>query len=63
MTNEAINILGVLAFLLVGGGSFLAGYLSRYLFSNDYDAGYCQGYEDGKRIQRMIYEKKDCIIE
>lgn len=50
MTNEAIKIIVVLAFMVVGGGSFLAGYLSRYLFSNDYDAGYCQGYEDGRRI-------------
>ena len=56
MTNEAIKIIGVLAFMLVGGGSFLAGYLSRYLFSNDYDAGYCQGYEDGRRLQKELHQ-------
>lgn len=56
MTSEAIKIVGVLAFMLVGGGSFLAGYLSRYLFSNDYDAGYCQGYEDGRRIQKELHQ-------
>lgn len=56
MTSEAIKIVGVLAFMLVGGGSFIGGYLSRYLFSNDYDAGYCQGYEDGRRIQKQLHE-------
>ena len=56
MASEAIKIVGVLAFMLVGGGSFLAGYLSRYLFSNDYDAGYCQGYEDGRRIQKELHQ-------
>lgn len=55
MASEAINLLSVLAFMMVGGGSFLAGYLSRYLFSNDYDAGYCQGYEDGRRIQKQLH--------
>lgn len=63
MTSEAIKMLGIISFMLVGAGSFIAGYLSRYLFSDDYDAGYCQGYEDGRRIQRMIHEKKDYIIE
>lgn len=56
MTSEAIKVVGVIAFMLVGGGSFLAGYLSRYLFSNDYDAGYCQGYEDGRRIQKELHQ-------
>lgn len=56
MSNEAIKIIGVIAFMMVGGGSFLAGYLSRYLFSNDYDSGYCQGYEDGRRIQKELHQ-------
>ncbi len=56
MESEAIKFLGVLAFMLVGAGSFLAGYLSRYLFSDDYDAGYCQGYEDGRRIQKQLHD-------
>ena len=56
MTSEAIKILEILSFVLVGGASFLAGYLSRYLFSNDYDAGYCQGYEDGRRIQKQLHD-------
>ena len=46
MSSEAIKIIGLVSFMLVGVGSFIAGYLSRYLLSNDYDAGYCQGYED-----------------
>lgn len=56
MTNEIIKIFLIIMFAFVGGGSFLAGYLSRYLFSNDYDAGYCQGYEDGRRIQRQLHD-------
>ena len=56
MTNEAIKIIGVLAFMVVGGGSFLAGYLCRYLFSYDYDAGYCRGYDDGRRIQKELHQ-------
>lgn len=56
MSSEAIKILEVISFMLVGSGSFLAGYLSRYLFSNDYDAGYCQGYDDGKRIQKQLHD-------
>lgn len=56
MASEAIKILEILSFMLVGGGSFLAGYLSRYLFSNDYDAGYCQGYEDGRRTQKQLHD-------
>lgn len=54
MSSEAIKVLYIILFMLVGCGSFLAGYLSRYLFSDDYDAGYCQGYEDGKRIQKHL---------
>ena len=56
MVSEAIKLFEILAFVLVGGGSFLVGYLSRYLFSNDYDAGYCQGYEDGRRIQKQLHD-------
>lgn len=56
MSSEAIKIIGVIVFMLVGGGSFLAGYLSRYLFSNDYDVGYWQGYEDGRRIQKELHD-------
>lgn len=56
MSSEAIKIAGIIAFVLVGGGSFLAGYLSRYLFSTDYDEGYCQGYEDGRRIQKQLHQ-------
>ena len=56
MTNNAIEFLGLVSFILVGCGSFLAGYLSRYLFSDDYDAGYCQGYEDGRRIQKELHQ-------
>ena len=54
MSSEVIKIIGVIAFMVVGAGSFLAGYLSRYLLSDDYDAGYCQGYEDGRRIQNQL---------
>lgn len=56
MTSEAIKILGLLSFMLVGAGSFVAGYLSRYLFSDDFDRGYCQGYEDGRRIQKELHQ-------
>lgn len=56
MTTEMIDALKVLVFALVGGGSFLAGYLSRYLFSCDYEAGYCEGYEDGRRIQKQLHQ-------
>ena len=56
MTSEIINILEVLTFMLVGGGSFLAGYLSRYLFSNDYDRGYYDGYDYGRRIQKQLHD-------
>lgn len=56
MSSEAIKVIGVIVFMVVGVGSFLAGYLSRYLFSNDYDAGYCQGYEDGRRIQKQMHQ-------
>ena len=54
MSSEAIKVLYIILFMWVGCGSFLAGYLSRYLFFDDYDAGYCQGYEDGKRIQKQL---------
>lgn len=54
MSSETINILEIIVFMLVGGFSFLAGYLSRYLFSTDYDEGYCQGYEDGRRFQKQL---------
>lgn len=56
MSSEAIKVLYIILFMWVGCGSFLAGYLSRYLFSNDYDAGYCEGYEDGRKIQKHLHE-------
>ena len=56
MSSEVIKIIGVIAFMVVGAGSFLAGYLCRYLLSTDYDAGYCQGYEDGRRIQKQLHQ-------
>ena len=56
MSSEAIKVLYIILFMLVGCGSFLSGYLSRYLFSDDYDAGYCQGYEDGRKIQKQLHE-------
>ncbi len=56
MSSEAINVIEIIVFMWVGVGSFLAGYISRYSFSNDYDEGYCQGYEDGRRIQKQLHD-------
>lgn len=56
MSSEIIKILFIIMFAFVGGGSFIAGYLSRYLFSSDYEAGYCQGYDDGRRIQKQLHD-------
>ena len=56
MSSEAIKVLHIILFVWVGCGSFLAGYLSRYLFSNDYDAGYHDGYENGKNFQKHLHD-------
>lgn len=54
MSSEAIKFIGLVSFMLVGAGSFIAGYLSRYLLSDDYDRGYQDGFERGRKHQKIV---------
>lgn len=53
MSTEMINIIDLLVFAMVGGFSFMAGYLTRYVLNDDYDRGYQDGYDYGRKYQKV----------
>lgn len=56
MTTEMIDILEVIVFAVIGGFSFMSGYLTRYFLGGDYDNGYCDGFADGRKIQQQLHD-------
>lgn len=54
MTAEAIKLIDLLVFAMVGGLSFMAGYITRYVLNDGYDRGYADGFEHGRKHQKIV---------
>lgn len=49
----------IIVFMIVGGGSFMAGYLTRYFLSDDYSVGWCEGYEYARNIRKTVVKSEE----